>query len=285
MQRKGGDKGGAKDEEEGRSSGIASSAEDDTDFYKRIERSYYPPPRNGWNPTTVVLVAIMLLSLCFAWYQTQQVNDSRRQIAELTLTMSTRATEVAMHAHGNKQRLERVEEGKKRADEKVAELQGEVSKLHDEVTQLRHDLHEEQVKYSRMQRDNQDLHKKIKVKSAELKVLEDQTQMFGREMAQLTKTIHTLQGEVADEDAIGDYEALYKKQEAQQKRFKSGGVPPLASHAKGQGAGFTHAKPGGHKAAKDASGYEETASTKGDIDKGQASIMTIYHDDEVHDVY
>lgn len=35
----------------------------------------------------------------------------------------------------------------------------------------------------------------LQVKSNELKVLEDQTRMFEKEMNQLTKTIHTLQGD------------------------------------------------------------------------------------------
>jgi len=48
----------------------------------------------------------------------------------------------------------------------------------------------------------------MQVKSSELKILETQTGMFESEMGRLTKTIHTLQGEVQQDvdSSTTDYE-------------------------------------------------------------------------------
>ncbi|KAG1680344.1 hypothetical protein FOA52_015434 [Chlamydomonas sp. UWO 241] len=215
-----------------------------TDEEWRSKRGGREPRAQGWSPTVVLMCGAILLSLCFGWYMAEQFHEAKMTLSTLTVAYQDKQTEHAQALAMQKRRLEETEKGLDMAKKSEFKLTSESKALHESVTTLQHDLHEEQARSRRMKRDIDDLHKKLKVKSEELRVLDEQATLFNKEMSAMTKTLHTLHGETEIEaDSSDDYSTLYKKQEAQQQRLhenlavraKQRDMPPGANHRKGGG--------------------------------------------------
>ncbi|GAX81357.1 hypothetical protein CEUSTIGMA_g8788.t1 [Chlamydomonas eustigma] len=219
------------------------------------KRPVHNTHQQGWNPVTVVLVGAVLVASCIAWYFNSQLAISHVALQQLTAASHEKQTQHAKAMSIAKHRIEGLELAQKTSSEKEKTLEGQVMQLHEELTNAKHALHEEHVKSLRIHRDNVDLHRKLKIKSEELKVLEAQTGQFETEMNRLTKAIHKVQGEVQhDVDAATDYEVLYKKQKEQQQR---------------QHKGTNHAA-----SKKSNSGFKESVvSQASDVSEGSTAVI------------
>jgi hypothetical protein len=63
-----------------------------------------------------------------------------------------------------KHRIQELEALRSTNDAGEKSLREELKKLQEELTETKHSLHEEEAKFRRIHRDNQDLHKKLKVR-------------------------------------------------------------------------------------------------------------------------
>lgn len=175
--------------------------------------------QQGWSPIVVLLVGAVIFSMGLAVYMSSEATSSKAKLRDLELSLHAKQTEFSQVMAATKHRVSELDSYKAKAEEREKLLQKEIKQLHEGAIDDKHKLHEEEIKFRRMHRDNVELHKRLKVKSAELKILEEQTHSFEAEMSRLTKAIHTLQGDTqADVDTNTDYEVLYKKQEEQRKR-------------------------------------------------------------------
>lgn len=237
-----------------------------------------PPPRQGWSPVIVLLVGALVLSLCFAAFKHSEASQKAMTVHELAATLQAKTTEYAQKMATYKHRLDELEAGKRSADDAGKDNKRELEKLQEELTRVRHSLHEEQTKAIRIQRDNQDLLRKLKTKSTELKVLEDQTRSFEKEMNQLTKTIHTLQGDVQQHTESSDYQALYKRQEEQQQRLKDKQDKTDQEASNGKAKLVEHRKAGGRLKQRAAVEVVEAKSTDQAVNEGFAGSQHEYID-------
>uniref|UniRef100_A0A7R9VZK7 Uncharacterized protein n=1 Tax=Chlamydomonas euryale TaxID=1486919 RepID=A0A7R9VZK7_9CHLO len=212
-----------------------------------------PSPRQGWSPTVVLLVAAILISCCYGWYMSEQYRVAQRTMSQLSLAYQSKEGENTQALAMRKRHVEQLEKEVSKLKQTESELQKELAISHEQLTDARHELHEEQTKARRMKRDNDELHKKLQVKAAELKVLEERTALFNQQMSQVTQTLHAIQGEAeeAGETADGDYSHLYGEQEQQQERmhehFARGGAAGVGARPK---PGLNPRKKGGHLGVK-----------------------------------
>ncbi len=174
---------------------------------------------------------------------------------------------------------------KAKADEAEKSCALQIQELHEEATNIKHTLHEEHTKSLRLHRDNIELHRKLKIKSEELKVLEAQTGGFEAEMNRLTKAIHKVQGEVQTEvDAGGtDYEVLFRKQGEQQQRLHkaatagAGEQLATAEHHKGKSSAHSKGTWKQHASRLDAAAASDAKADGGMEDDG--SLAAVDSDD------
>lgn len=178
--------------------------------------------KNGWDPVIVLLVGALIISIILSFYGLSEAANAKAALKAMTSTTNSRTTEFAQNLASQKRRIEELDVYKAKAEEREKLQAVELKTLHEELTQTKHSLHEEETRARRLHRDNVELHKKLQVKSSELKVLEDQTHLFEAEMSKLTKSIHTLQGDVQQQaESTEDYEMLYKKQKEQKDRMEA----------------------------------------------------------------
>mmetsp|Transcript_5064 Transcript_5064/g.11003 ORF Transcript_5064/g.11003 Transcript_5064/m.11003 type:complete len:277 (-) Transcript_5064:2155-2985(-) len=209
--------------EEPRLQTVVSSPPEDLEGRKKesvsyASPSYYNAPKI--TPLNLVLICGLLIMSLLTFYLYSQNSQTSATLQQVMLSFDGKKSEFAQLAVGMKRRMEELHLHKEKSHATLQELQEEVDTLQAELTKAKHAVHEEKTKAQRLHRDNEELHKKLQVKSQELKVLEEQASKFEKEMNRLTKAIHTMQGDPPADVDNGDYEALYRKQDEQQRRAK-----------------------------------------------------------------
>lgn len=178
--------------------------------------------KSGWDPVIVLLVGALIVSIILSFYGLSEAASARAALKSVSSATNGRATEFAQNLASQKRRIEELDLYKAKAEEREKLQAREVKTLQDELTKTKHTLHEQETRARRLHRDNVELHKKLQVKSSELKMLEDQTHTFEAEMGKLTKSIHTIQSGVQQEaESTTDYELLFKKQQEQRDRMEA----------------------------------------------------------------
>jgi chromosome segregation ATPase len=203
---------------------VSEEAESQTKRTKPMQHAQVIPSssKSGWDPVIVLLVGALIVSIILSFYGLTEAVNAKSALKSISSTSNVRATEFAQNLAAQKRRIEELDVYKAKAEEREKLQALEIKTLHDELTNTKHSLHEEETRARRLHRDNVELHKKLQVKSSELKVLEDQTHLFEAEMSKLTKSIHTLQGDVQQQaEAADDYEQLFKKQKEQKERMEA----------------------------------------------------------------